>query len=416
MSDDTGSNKQRVLGYTDELGNMLKHVKNHMPNTRLTEEYPRAADDDVSFDTSSPFPIKAPFSIRFVQKDVDKKDAEGNPVTDDDGNAVKESKTFICVCNNAVPFASHEGDTDAYPSYFRIPRLLHTVDGADTETDIYQLPITYSEKPIDEIMKEFPTSSAVIFSVCIFVHFIKKKVYLKLRTGVTVPSPEEYMLGVAGLDDENGAGFLSNSFVCFEVGRIRINKITNGDGTFSYKGTILENMSRRTIFGGGDQSYYYGYNLIGAAFSITSHFLLGRYLVVCDIDETDDTLKFNTGRFIYNKKIVIRPGFRNSKIEIYVNGTALFEVPSVELSIPEDEHPPVVIKFIPPNDEDTNISCGAMSFDFGTLKGFQLTQNTICVMSFFISPTGHFSILHLNTEITDVLYKEVWDFSCKGQV
>ena len=73
MDNYTGG-QHRVLGYTDDLGNMLKHVKNHMPNTRLTEGYPGAEDDDVSFGTSSsPFPIKAPFSIRFVQKDVDKK-------------------------------------------------------------------------------------------------------------------------------------------------------------------------------------------------------------------------------------------------------------------------------------------------------------------------------------------------------
>ena len=50
-----------------------------------------------------------------------KKDAEGNPVTDDDGNAVKESKTFICVCNNAVPFASHDGDADAVSILFSHP-------------------------------------------------------------------------------------------------------------------------------------------------------------------------------------------------------------------------------------------------------------------------------------------------------
>ncbi len=396
--DDYIGNKQRVLGYTDELGNMLKHVKNHMPKTRLQEQYPGTEDEGASFGTTeSPFPIKAPFSIMFVDKDVTTEDEEGNPVN--------ETKTFICVCNNAVSLEDHDGETDAYPSYFRVPRLIK-----DDGTDTYELPITYSEKPIDEIFPTTTTNSSVTYSVCVFVHFVKKKVYLKLRA-TTIPSPEEYMLGIASLKDWGYGGFLASSFVCYEIGKIRIRRTLNDDNTHTYQGTVLENMSRNSLFDVNRQTSNIS-NWDSVAFSITSYFLLGRYQVVLDITESDDTLKFNSSGFVYNNKICIRPTGTNETIPIYVNGNVLFNVSPVDLTIPEAKYPAVIIKFVPPNNDDTDISCGSLCFALDTSTYAQTTPNSIRVMTYYNNTTHSiFTVGYLNTEITDVLYKETWNFS-----
>lgn len=161
MDSDTDSKKQRILGYTDELGNMLKHVKNHMPNTRLTEGYPGAEDDDVSFGNTrkAGFYYGGDFSLRMVTVTT---------------NSV--SKSYFVVCDGTT------WDNNTHTSASSQCRW---------HGQVLSVPCTYSEKDIDLLGLEWftgklDTVTQVDYDVYLFVHHLRREGWFKFIPRTTL--------------------------------------------------------------------------------------------------------------------------------------------------------------------------------------------------------------------------------------
>jgi hypothetical protein len=288
MDSDTDSNKQRVLGYTDELGTMLKHVKNHMPNTRLTEGYPRSADDDVSFGNTrkAGFYYGGDFSLRVVTRIEN-----------------EQPKNYFVVCDGAT---------------WNNSTLTSASSQCRWHGQILSVPCTYSEKDIDTLGAEWFTGkldsvTTIEYDVYLFVHHLRREGWFKF---VPRDNTSAY---------NNNVASCPSSFSNMVIGRVRITRTEIPQEQpeseeplpkiYSYTGQVVTNLNipiqwMQQAFSSSGQVNI-TLNTDNKLLELTNDYGFGgHYSIVLDIVDADSNAKFNSTLFTPNKNVrVVNPSY-----------------------------------------------------------------------------------------------------------
>jgi len=352
----------KMLGYTKELGAMLKHVKNHMPATHQHTSYP-GSDDEISDDTTVRVEnyYTGYFSLRVVNQQSDEYDSEGNTTT--------VTKSYFVVCDGGS-----WDDTTQTSSPSKCKWHGHLID----------VPCIFSEQDIDSLGAEWFAGTSdntirVTREVRLFVHHLYRTGWIKF-----VPDDiTEY---------NNSVISCASSFSTMLIGQVAISRnvisstteTEEGDAVvtqeYTYSGSVIANMNFPILF----------LQQLAATGGITNFNLTvsndypeltnaygygGNYSIIMDIADQPSNAKFNSTLFTHNLRVrIVKPNYiltgdaLKEPLDFYVNNKA-FSLPPAYLTLPTTSPPAE-------GGDVTSIPVVALKYTRATLSDTSTTPQT----------------------------------------